>query len=185
MTQGLKQRLTTYSEKAVEFFAGKGAKIKLLYKADGVGCYEVTLRGRKQCKLLRHEDYLGISAEAVFDAYRIAAARLKPPLYTLRVGGFNAIMEDHDSAGNYFVLTRDPDMLVQSIREPADVVSLTSWEEIDAFVKDAETENIPLIRVFIGYGPHSKLPYRESYDVTLLKLVTARMLAPPGVPNVE
>jgi hypothetical protein len=172
-----KHSFTTFNPAAASFLFQAGAKIKVLYEHDNVPCIQVSLKGRRQLRLLASEDYLNVTAQ--FNVLgELVEPRVRPPIYTVKKGGHFALLRDVGTESDYYALSRDPALLGKT-EEAAEVVELTSWQDLKTFIDDVKLMQHNQLRIFVGYGPGSEVPYREIHNTQMVDRVIDANLAPP------
>lgn len=178
-----KKTLNTFNDKVAEFFLEKGVKVLVLYEADDVRCYKVTLRGREQLRLLESEDYIPLAAASMLDPQRVIISRTRPPLFTLVKDGQPIVVAEKDGM-DVLAFCRDGEFLKRIVTPPGgtfpdglEVRSVGTWEELHAILVAAKQDGIKGVRMFIGFGYHQGLPFQETYAIELPLSVTTAATA--------
>lgn len=190
MPRQLKETLSTFNDKVAEFFSSRGVRTLVLYEADGVRCYKVTLRGRAQLRLLEHEDYLPLATGAVLDPQRVIIARTTPPLYTITKNGTPIVVAGPEGT-DVLAFGRNGDFLESIVTPPGyspvgggplpfpgdlELLRINTWEQLHAILLSAQEDGIKAVRFFIGWG-NGNLPFQETYPIALPIAVTTAAVA--------
>jgi hypothetical protein len=164
----------TFNAKLASYFKEAGAHVYVLYSHDGVDCYQVKLRGREQCRLLKTSDVTALASAAQLDAWYVLKQRLGLPLHTICVDGVPALIEDKEGVVAV-PLSRDTNILTEAAAGSAraTIRAVNSYPELVGLLPDSSR-----VRFLIGYGPHSKIPYQETYPVELVRTVAERLSEP-------
>lgn len=174
----------SFNDKVAKYFLDEGCKVVPLYERDGVNCYEIILRGRKQCSLVKTDDYAKLIAGTVMDIYSVVPRRVQPPIYTIELDDSLILAE------NVLLLSRDAELLITSLTPPGEQTCpvstrlLSSKKDLEDTVTEAKALGCDTVKVLIGYGFNAPKPFQEVYK---LSLISAFALAPvkkgPDVPE--
>jgi hypothetical protein len=176
VTSPTKALLHTYREDVAQYFYNGGARVKVLYVADDIPCFEVQLKGRPLKRLLETPTYRDLAAKTVSTIMAIGQRRVQPPLYVVREGEKFVTLQD--TQGRHFVaIARSPDVIWDAMKIPVDhTAELSTADAVKEFLEAAKADGVFECRYIVGFVDKKQLPYNETYNIDFL---LAGLAAPP------